>query len=397
MSGKVKYTLLAAILLGGTFQPMASSQVSALSNMPAAAQVSITLNGEAYQPETAPFVHQGTTYFPVREMGELLGSVVFWHASSNFVTMTYPKLTVRLPNGALEATVNGQPVALTAPLKTVDGKMYAPLRFFSEVLGAEVVWDKASMSVHILQNDEYLKTGAVNQTIWLHRNSGDLFRAWPFEQSPIYAGKMDVDFKGDISFESGGVYSKPSVLTFVDNHGPDKEHFDTYSVLVHNHKIVQQNNASYYKRYEPNISSYQYYDPDGWIERVVMTDGKIVTVYDTEGKAVNSYDLPTLVGKDEVYSVQGVMEDFLIVRPNRSGFLTYVDLNDHSVVELYKHLLTGRDLDYFSNRQDPYAGDDLRYHGSDSWMDANPLIFIYKSPFAPEYVDYNRVLYDRLK
>ncbi|WP_020614919.1 copper amine oxidase N-terminal domain-containing protein [Paenibacillus daejeonensis] len=374
-----------------------ASQVSALSNMSAGTQISLTLNGEAYQTETAPFVYQGTTYFPVREMGELLGTVVFWHASSNFVTMTYPKLTVRLTNGAVEATVNGQPVSLTAPLKTVDGKMYAPLRFFSEVVGAEVVWNSVSKTVHIQKTNDFIQFTGNNETIWLHSQLGELYIARSYEQSPVHAGKIDMDFKGELSFESGGIRPTPSVITFVDNHGSAGEYYDTYSVLVHNKKIIKQNNASYYKRYEPNLSSYQYYDPDGWIQRAVLTDGKIVTVYDTEGTEIKSYDLPALVGKDEVYSVQGVMEDFLIVRPNQSGFLTYVDLNDDSVVELYKHLLTGRDLDYFSNRQDPYAGDDLRYIGYDSWMDTNPLIFFYKSPFAPEYIDYNRVLYDRHK
>jgi len=382
--------LAAAIALTLPSAAIAAAAASA----PTAAAVNVTLNGDPYELKTAPYVADGTVYLPIRDIGELLGSVVFWNGQSKTVTMTYPKLAVRLRQGSMEATVNGKTVPLTAPLKTVNGRIYVPLRFFSESAGVGVEWKGSSRTVSLTRSDDYVMGGGVNVTLWLNRETGDLYYAHPYEQAPAHVGKVDATFKGHISMTVGGYATRSTVITILDNYGEPSVQFAAYGILVHEKKIVSQKKASYFQRYEPNLSYFQYYHPDGWIQNLALTDGRTVTVFNDEGEETAAYDLPSLVGLDESYAVLGMSDKYLVVRPNSTGFLTLINLDDgNSKVVLYEKLLSGQDLEYAKGNDVPYRGDSLMFAGGD-WQ-GDRLTFWYDSPFDDKGRHYVELHYDR--
>jgi len=387
MAAAIALTLpSAAIAAIGGSAPAAAADADA---------IKITLNGDAYELKTAPYVAEGTVYLPVREIGELLGSVVFWNGQARTVTMTYPKLTVQLRDGSMEATVNGKTVPLTAPLQTVNGRIYVPLRFFSESAGVGVEWKGSSRTVSLTRTDDYVKGGGVNVTLWLNRNTGDLYYAHPYEQAPAHVGKVDATFKGHISLTVGGYATRSTVITILDNYGEPSVQFAAYGILVHENRIVSQKKASYFQRYEPNLDYYQYYHPDGWIQNLALTDGRTVTVFNEEGEETAAYDLPALVGLDESYAVLGMSDKYLVVRPNSTGFLTLINLDDgNSKVVLYDKLLSGQDLEYAQGNDVPYRGDSLMFGGG-TWQ-GDRLTFWYDSPFDGKSQHYVELHYDRL-
>jgi hypothetical protein len=159
-------------------------------------------------------------------------------------------------------------------------------------------------------------------------------------------------------------------------------HYDEYSVLIRNGKVVDQKKAHYFLRYEPNGYHYQVYDPNGWLQYYMLTDGRKMTVYNDQGEVAAMHDLPALVGKDESYSVLGAGKTFLVVRPNTTGMLTLIDLVDRSVVELAGELLSGEDWEYARTNDVPFRGDLLTFGGTNT--DESELYFDYKSPFDPK-------------
>ncbi|PQP88885.1 hypothetical protein, partial [Paenibacillus sp. AR247] len=191
-------------------------------------------------------------------------------------------------------------------------------------------------------------------------------------------GKLDAEFKGIVTTDGAVRSGKNKVLTFVDKYANPQPHYDVYELLIRNNRIVDQKHAAYDLRYEPNTSNYQVYDPKGWIEYTVLTDGKIVWVYNDEGKIVSTYDLPALTKQDDVFGVQFVGADYLVVRPGRTGLLTLVDLKDNTTTVLADKLLTGKDLAYARDNQTPYPGDTLSFAGD---MGHGIVDFAYHSPF----------------
>ncbi|WP_314589474.1 copper amine oxidase N-terminal domain-containing protein [Paenibacillus terrigena] len=382
---KMSFRILTAALIAAMALsvPVAASAAGAAQvNKQVSSGIKVVLNDVEFQPKSTPFIENGVLYMPLRDTGELLGTVVFWNSTTKVITMTYPDQFVKLNYGSTQALVNGKPVELKAKLRLVDGRMYVPLRFFSEAIGAGVAWSPSTSKVTITKSNDFVKyeTGS---TCWMNRKTGDLYYAHPYEQPPVHVGKMELDhpMQGIVSIEEMSVNSGARIITVVDNYGEPHVNYDVYSVLLVNKKIVTQKKASYFQRYESNARYYQSLDSKAgkWIEHLLMTDGKILSVYNDQGQLVQEFDLPKLAGQDDVYTIEGIGDDYLLVRPNKTGLLMLIDLNDHSVVVLCDKLLTGQELDYAHNNDVPYRGDDLQYHSESA--DGDLIYFTHYSPF----------------
>ncbi len=96
---------------------------------------------------------------PLRGVFEKMGAKVGYDASSRKITAKSDKSTIEMNVGSSTATVNGQPVALAAPVKVTNGAVLVPIRFLSENLGSSVKFDKASQTVIV----DTSKTPAASQ------------------------------------------------------------------------------------------------------------------------------------------------------------------------------------------------------------------------------------------
>ncbi|MBP2002038.1 hypothetical protein J2Z69_003095 [Paenibacillus shirakamiensis] len=100
-------------------------------------------------PSGAPFTQSGTTLVPFRTIFEKLGLSVDWNAKTKVVTGKKSGLTIQLTIGSNRATVNGVIKKLTIAPTTVKGSTYVPLRFVGEASGAEVQWNGATSTINI--------------------------------------------------------------------------------------------------------------------------------------------------------------------------------------------------------------------------------------------------------
>lgn len=122
-----------------------------------------------------PILYRGTTYLPVRAIGELMGRLVDWNGSTKTVTLggtrTAPPVT-----GPVDASAKTQNVSITIrddftvivdgqarTFHTVSGRRvypilyrgstYLPVRSIGELMGRTVLWDGATQTV-TLQKEE---------------------------------------------------------------------------------------------------------------------------------------------------------------------------------------------------------------------------------------------------
>jgi|GEM_PF-4731337 hypothetical protein len=100
--------------------------------------------------QTAPVIHDGRTFVPIRAIIEALGGTVDWSASSQTLTITLNNTNIVLGIGNKSATVNGVDKALDdAPFISDTGRTMLPLRFITENLGHTVNWDDTSKTITI--------------------------------------------------------------------------------------------------------------------------------------------------------------------------------------------------------------------------------------------------------
>lgn len=362
--------LTAAPLLSGASSVSAAPSASASENTKS--QIKVTLNGNEFEPNSAPFMEKGSVYLPLRDIGELLGTVVYWDSASKTVTMTYPARKVMVKSGSAQADINGQKVKLTAPVKVINGRTYVPLRFFSEAIGAGVEWKGSKKTAAITQSTAYIKGEGVNLSVWLNRKTGEVYTAHPFESIPTASGKLNVDIQEYVSIEAQYLEGGGIMLYVTDNYGEPHVHNTVYTAFINKNKqIVKQTQAHYFQRFEKSVVTFN--------GKPALNDGKTLTLLTENGDVTQEYDLQKLGGKNEVYSVQAISDSYLLIRPNQTGLLTLINLKDNSATLLYKELLTPEEQEYSEMNDVPYYGDELKFVGESP---EGTLNFSYRSPFT---------------
>lgn len=135
---------LAAVLLAGAAPPASHA-------------ITITINGEALALQPPPRMLGGRLFVPVRRTIEALGldfnrdgRRIWMHAGARVATLTL---------GSKSAQLDGETIALgAAPVELAD-TLYAPLTFFTDVLGAQASFDHRTSVVMIVAS-EMGRTGA---------------------------------------------------------------------------------------------------------------------------------------------------------------------------------------------------------------------------------------------
>ena len=105
------------------------------------------VNGLRRQFQVAPFIQHNITYVPLREVAELLGATVEYHAPTknifieNFrLDLTRPVINMQFNVNSPICYVDGRVTSMYYPLLIRDNRAYIHARFLAEQAGAKVYW-----------------------------------------------------------------------------------------------------------------------------------------------------------------------------------------------------------------------------------------------------------------
>ena len=110
-------------------------------------KVKVYVNGRQVRfPDEQPYLDSSTdrVYMPVRFVSEALGADVEWLQEQQNILINKEKTMILMHSGSRDVYVDGQSYTLDAPLRMVNGRNMIPLRFVSETLGAAVEWSADS-------------------------------------------------------------------------------------------------------------------------------------------------------------------------------------------------------------------------------------------------------------
>jgi len=146
-------------------------------------EVSVAVNGTPINfTDEKPYIFEDRALIPVRFISEALGAQVKWNGPRIGIE-TKDKLIVLIV-GSQNATVNSSPISLDIPPAISGGRVMVPLRFVSQVLGAEVKWREPDSSKQA-ENNIVPKTWRVA--------SETTYPPFEFSQDGQYAGyDMDI-------------------------------------------------------------------------------------------------------------------------------------------------------------------------------------------------------------
>lgn len=111
--------------------------------------ITVNLNGNKLTFNENPYIENDTTMVPMRAIFEALGASVDYDAETKTITANKGSTIIELTTGASTAKVNGREKTLASPVANKNGTTMVPLRFVSESLGANVIWNVENKTIVI--------------------------------------------------------------------------------------------------------------------------------------------------------------------------------------------------------------------------------------------------------
>ncbi|MFD1270050.1 family 10 glycosylhydrolase [Paenibacillus motobuensis] len=120
-----------------------------------ASTIQIYLNGDLLPSDTTPYLKpkENVTMVPLRVISEGLGASVLWSQATKTATIQKNGNKLVLITGQGVAEVNGSSVALDVSVENIRGRTMVPIRFVSEQLGLDVVWNQSLKTISLTSKD----------------------------------------------------------------------------------------------------------------------------------------------------------------------------------------------------------------------------------------------------
>jgi len=112
-------------------------------------EITIFVNGNRLQTDTAPFIVNDRTMLPLRAIFEALDAYVEWDNVMRRAIALRGDVAIIVTIGDNTLYRNGELIPLDVPAMIVNDRTMVPVRAIAESLGAKVEWDSTTRSVHI--------------------------------------------------------------------------------------------------------------------------------------------------------------------------------------------------------------------------------------------------------
>lgn len=113
------------------------------------APVCVTVNKNYVKTNNHAFLKNGVTMVSLRDVGEIFSCAVSFDEASATAHIKNEDIHISVTKGKKYAYLNEKKVNLSSAAVILEGRMYVPLRFLSESLGAAVSWDSAMLCADI--------------------------------------------------------------------------------------------------------------------------------------------------------------------------------------------------------------------------------------------------------
>lgn len=331
-------TMLTSILLASTFTPIYAKPAVPVTTY----EFNYAQKEGYYSPSQGNTItHQGTTFVPINQwLADQSGLHITWDQSGTRASLDgfIKKIAVRV--GSRTALLDHKKVTLSAaPFKAIDPlsektELYLPIRFVVQALGGtQIHLDTANhkMIADGLQSLNVLKDTYQNTTYAVKKADGDIYMAQGKNLAKRIASIHKTLDLADIKVSS--TQKGLQIIRIGDSYGEPHISYQDFTLILKNGALIRQAHMNYHWGVGTNIKMYN--------GNIVLSDGHTLRmIEDGTGKVIDTIDLIKLGGAKDIYTVEGLQPDFIIVRSIQNTHLTLIDRQTGKSVVLYKELLT---------------------------------------------------------
>lgn len=103
--------------------------------------------------KVVPYIYNDRTLVPLRFVSETLGADVLWEDGWDYCYVNKGDKKIKITFNSADIEVNGEIITYDAPIQVVEERTMVPIRFISETLGYNVHWNEPNKAVVITPLD----------------------------------------------------------------------------------------------------------------------------------------------------------------------------------------------------------------------------------------------------
>ncbi|RCX14445.1 copper amine oxidase-like protein [Fontibacillus phaseoli] len=336
---------------------MASGSIPCLSPNPAAAATDSVNQKATVMLEHKPFKQSGQLYVPLREVAALFDLQLTYNHATKSLELTGVTQYAKLKAGNASATgKNNVVVSLGAPVLIKQGITYVPASLFAKLFGISIT-PSGKQEITFVYSSKYVMAQAEGKLFWLNREKGVLYMGTS-GRLPARAGSINVEHPDLLWMDAHKINDSTYVTSIYNSYGEPHIFDGRYRAILHNGSIIRQASMSYGGpssiHLEKDVLTY-----DG---KIILNNGQTAELVTPDGKVADIIDLEKIGGPDDVYSLEVMESDFLLIRPYSTGTLLLVDRSSGEATSIYLSMLDKASIDRIQN--DEFGiGDGLKYTG----------------------------------
>lgn len=118
-------------------------------------EITLAINGSSIYTDVNPVAINNRTLVPIRAVSEHLGANVGWISEFQEITLNFnkEKIVIKMNLNSNIIEKNGQPYEIDVSPQAINNRTMVPIRFISEMLGYEVLWEASSNTVNIIAKE----------------------------------------------------------------------------------------------------------------------------------------------------------------------------------------------------------------------------------------------------
>ncbi|NLV51626.1 MAG: copper amine oxidase N-terminal domain-containing protein [Clostridiales bacterium] len=173
--------------------------------------IRVILDGTELTLDAQPRIVSDQTLVPLHGVLEAMGATVLWNGDSKTVTVLRHDSVVKLVIDNIHAKVNKENRLLDVPAQIFEDRIFVPLRFISESMGAVAGWDGAARTVTITTDKAHWSDPGDNLSLnllftseWVNTDTGEIMTfdpemfteindAWPDEYEGLFFYYSETD------------------------------------------------------------------------------------------------------------------------------------------------------------------------------------------------------------
>ncbi|OKP69763.1 hypothetical protein A3842_25400 [Paenibacillus sp. P3E] len=307
------------------------------------------------QSTNSALIKNGITYVPAYLL-ESAGLQATWDQAHQKVQFVGWKKKLGIRVGSSKGVLDGVIVDLGGTPFIYEEQLYVPARFVVGSLGGTTVgWDAA----HRVYTAQGLKSFNSASAVYggndytIDKKTGNLWVTAPSGEPKLLA-KLGSELYDMVQFDFKKTPKGLMYLTITDIYGEPHINNKWYTLILKDGMVIRQDSVKYWMRYGDNVKMYG--------NHLVLTDGKTLRLIDDgTGKVTSFIDMVKLGGVAENYLVEGMDDDYLLIRPNQKGLLMLIERKTGRQTLLYQKLLDTKQQEYAETNDIPFYGDNLKF------------------------------------